>query len=53
MERSVDWVCNGCAYVYLPNVCVYEGGIEYEEHGNASTVGCYCVDASVLEDQIE
>ena len=31
---------------------VYEGGIEYEEHGDASTVGYYCVDASVLEDQI-
>ena len=53
MERSSNWFLHGCAYVYIPNICVYEGGIEYEEHGDASTVGYYCVDASVLEDQIE
>ena len=53
MGRSSNRFLHGCAYVYIPNVCVYEGGIEYEENGDASTVGCYCVDASVLEDQIE
>ena len=53
MECSSNRFLNGCSYVYGAHILVYEGGIEYEEHGDASTVGYYCVDASVLEDQIE
>ena len=53
MECSVDRFFNGCTYVYWFNILVSKGGIKYEKHGNASTINRYCVDASVLEDQIE
>lgn len=52
MECSSNRFLNGCTYVYIPHILVYERGTQYEEHGNASTIGCYCVNASVLEDQI-
>ena len=52
MERSVDWFLNGCTYVYIPNIHLPKGGIEHEEHDNVSTIGCYCITTSVLEDQI-
>ena len=52
MECSVDWFFNGCTYIYWFNILVYEGGTQHEKHGNTSAIGCYCVDASVLEDQI-
>ena len=52
MECSSNRFLNGCSHIHGTNILVYEGGTQHEEHGNTSTINRYCVNASVLEDQI-
>ena len=52
MECPSNRLLNGCTYFHGAHILVYEGGTQYEEHDNASTIGCYCITTSVLEDQI-
>ena len=52
MECSSNRFLNGCSHIHYTDVHLPKGGIKYEKHGNTSTINRYCVNASVLEDQI-